>query len=149
MSALTNNRLQLRSSGSQAAGLTLLAPPPASAGGNGRSTARSPSNVGGLNSGRLGPNGSQANLNGKPASQLNSQSSHHIMMNQVAAQGTFVVDHVYSYFKHDKVDLILTYECSDVIIIPKSVFQIMDEPQFVELSAYKHSGINQGSTVRA
>ena len=42
-------------------------------------------------------------------------------MKQVAAQGTFVADHAYSYVKHDKVELILTYECSDAIIIPKSV----------------------------
>ncbi len=71
------------------------------------------------------------------------------MMNQVAAQGTFVVDHVFSYFKHEKVELILTYECSDVIIIPKSVFQIMDEPQFVEISAYKNSGIPGSVSQRA
>jgi hypothetical protein len=88
-------------------------------------------------------------MNVKPTSQLNSQSSHHIMMSQVAAQGTFVVDHAFSYVKHEKVELILTYECSDVIIIPKSVFQIMDEPKFVELSAYKHSGILGGMGSRA
>jgi len=50
------------------------------------------------------------------------------MMGQAAAQGQFVVDHAYSYVKHEKVQLILKYECSDVIIIPKTFFKVMDDP---------------------
>lgn len=37
------------------------------------------------------------------------------------------------------------YECSDVIIIPKSVFRLMDEPSFVEISGAGR-GMSEGSS---
>ena len=62
------------------------------------------------------------------------------MLNQVAASGQFIVEHAYAYFKHQRLELTHNYECSDVILIPKSVYQLMDEPKYVELSAAKQMG---------
>ena len=81
-------------------------------------------------------------------SQLNQQSSHRLMLNAVAASGQFIVEHAYSYLKHQRLELTHKYECSDVIILPKNVFQLMDEPKYVELSAVKqmHVNSNEGAT---
>ena len=68
------------------------------------------------------------------------------MLNAVAASGQFLVEHAYSYLKHPRLELTHKYECSDVILIPKSVYQLMDEPKFVELSAVKQMGYPAGGT---
>jgi len=44
------------------------------------------------------------------------------MLNAVAASGQFIVEQVYSYLRHERLELTHKYECSDVIILPKSVF---------------------------
>ena len=64
-----------------------------------------------------------------------------------AAAGQFIVDHAFSYLKHQRLELLMRYECSDAIIIPKTVFILMDEPKFVELSAVRLGapGGNNGS----
>jgi hypothetical protein len=64
-------------------------------------------------------------------------SNQKLLQNAEASLGQFIVEHAYSYLKHQRLELLLKYECSDVIIIPKSVFQVMDDPKFVELSAVK------------
>jgi hypothetical protein len=56
------------------------------------------------------------------------------------------VEHAFSYFKHQRLELTHKYECSDVILLPKSVYQLMDEPKYVELSAVKHFGLPTGNT---
>ena len=68
------------------------------------------------------------------------------MLNAVAASGQFIVEHVYSYLKHSRLELTHKYECSDVIILPKSVFQLMDEPKYVELSAVKQVFVNSNGS---
>jgi hypothetical protein len=55
-------------------------------------------------------------------------SSQKLLQNAGLSLGQFVVEHAYSYLKHQRLELLLKYECSDVIIIPKSVYQVMDDP---------------------
>jgi hypothetical protein len=69
-------------------------------------------------------------------------------VNQAAASGQFIVDHAYSYLKHSRMELILKYECSDVVIIPRNVWRIMDDPKFIELSSVKASGALSGGVSR-
>lgn len=57
------------------------------------------------------------------------------MLNAAAATGQFIVETAYSYLKHPRLELILKYECSDVIVIPKTIQRLMDDPKYVELSS--------------
>ena len=68
-----------------------------------------------------------------------------LLLKAGAASGQFIVENAYSYLKHKRLELFLKYECSDVIIIPKYVFRLMDEPTYVEISAVKLLAVNTHS----
>lgn len=75
-------------------------------------------------------------------------SSHRLLNNAAANLGQFVVEHAYSYLKHQRLELLMKYECSDVIIIPRNIFQIMDDPKYVELSSVVKATHAASSTSR-
>ena len=57
------------------------------------------------------------------------------------------MQHAYSYLKHQRLELLIKYECSDVIIIPKSVWRILDDPKFVEISGVRNSVAGGASSI--